>query len=232
MRGANLKLSSVATDVLGASGRLREKMPQLAKALKGVVGQHHRFMLRKQLQRLSDTEDDISDLDEEIARRLEPHQQLLEAADTIPGIGRRTAEVVLAEIGSEVDRFPTPRHLASRAGLCPGNNQSAGKRKRSPTNKGNATLKSALVESAKSAARTKTCLGAQYRRLSRRIGANKAAVAVAHSIIIILHTVIRTKERFVDLESNYFDHQDKEAIARRAVRQLERLGRQVTLDAA
>ena len=255
LEGANIKLSSVATDVLGASGRqmlwaiaegeddpdalaqmakgrLRDKIPQLTKALRGVLGPHQRFMLGKLLRRIGNTDADIGDLDAEIARRLRPHQELQEAVDTIPGVGRRTAETILAEIGTDVERFPTPKHLASWAGLCPGNNQSADKRKRSPTRKGNATLKSALVESARSAARTNTYLGAQYRRLSRRIGANKAAVAVAHSIVVILHTIIRTGERFVDLGANYFDNRDKESITRRAVRQLERLGHQVTLEAA
>ena len=252
LEGANIKLGSVASDVLGASGRmmltaiaegeedpevladmakgrLREKLEELREALQGVVGSHQRFMLRTQLRRLSSLDKEVELLDAEVAQRVRPHEDVLQAVDTIPGVGRRTAETIVAEMGTDMDRFATPGHLASWAGVSPGNNRSADRSKRSPTKKGNNSLKSALVESARSAARTKTYLGAQYRRLARRIGANRAAMAVAHSIVVILHSIIRTKKPFVDLGHNYFEERDKAAVTRRAVRQLERLGHKVTL---
>ena len=255
LEGANIKLGSVASDVLGVSGRmmltalaegeedpevladmakgrLREKLEELREALQGVVGSHQRFMLRTQLRRLSALDKEVELLDTEVARRVRPHEDVLQAVDTIPGVGRRTAETIVAEMGTDMDRFPTSGHLASWAGVSPGNNRSADRSKRSPTKKGNSSLKSALVESARAAARTKTYLGAQYRRLARRIGANRAAMAVAHSIVVILHSIIRTKKPFVDLGHNYFEERDKAAVTRRAVRQLERLGHKVTLIAA
>ena len=255
LEGANIKLGSVASDVLGASGRmlltaiaegeedpevladmakgrLREKLEELREALQGVVGSHQRFMLRTQLRRLSSLDMEVELLDAEVAQRVRPHEDVLQAVDTIPGVGRRTAETIVAEMGTDMDRFATPGHLASWAGVSPGNNRSADRSKRSPTKKGNNSLKSALVESARSAARTKTYLGAQYHRLARRIGANRAAMAVAHSIVVILHSIIRTKKPFVDLGHNYFEERDKTAVTRRAVRQLERLGHKVTLIAA
>ena len=255
LEGANIKLGSVASDVLGASGRmmlaaiaegeedakvladmakgrLREKLEELEEALQGVVGSHQRFMLRTQLRRLNSLDMEVELLDTEVARRVRPHEDVLRAVDTIPGVGRRTAETIVAEMGTDMDRFATPGHLASWAGVSPGNNRSADRSKRSPTKKGNNSLKSALVESARAAARTKTYLGAQYHRLARRIGANRAAMAVAHSIAVILHSIIRTKKPFVDLGHNYFEERDKVAVTRRAVRQLERLGHKVTLIAA
>ena len=255
LEGANIKLGSVASDVLGASGRnmlsaiaegeddpkvlaemakgrLREKLDALEEALEGVVGSHQRLMLSAQLRHLSYLDGEIQRLDEEVGRRVGPHKDVLDAIDSIPGVGRRTAETIVAEIGADVDNFPTSGQLASWAGVSPGNNQSGGKSKRSPVKKGNTSLQSALVEAARAAARTRTYLGAQYHRLARRIGANRAAMAVAHSIAVILHSIIRTKKPYVDLGHDYFDKRDKEAITRRAVRQLERLGHQVTLKAA
>ena len=255
LEGANIKLGSVASDVLGASGRmmlaalaegeddpaaladmakgrLREKLDALEEALEGVMGPHQRLMLGAQLRHLSYLDMEIQKLDAEVERRVGPDKDVLEAVDSIPGVGRRTAETIVAEIGADVDRFETPGHLASWAGVSPGNNRSAGKSKRSPVKRGNASLQSALVEAAKAASRTKTYLGAQYHRLARRIGANRAAMAVAHSIAVILHHIIRTRKPYVDLGHNYFEKRDRDAIARRAVRQLERLGHQVTLKAA
>ena len=255
LEGANIKLSSVASDVLGASGRmmltalaegeedpgvlanmakgrLREKLDALEEALEGVMGPHQRLMLGAQLRHLSYLDMEIQRLDDEVSRRVGPHNDVLEAIDSIPGVGRRTAETIVAEIGTDIDRFATAGRLASWAGVSPGNNQSAGKNKRSPVKRGNSSLQSALVEAARAAARTKTYLGAQYHRLARRIGANKAAMAVAHSIAVILHSVIKTRQPFVDLGHDYFEKRDRDAITRRAVRQLERLGHKVALQAA
>ena len=253
LEGANIKLASVATDVLGVSGRamlaalaageedpevlaglakgrLREKTGELEQALRGLMRHHQRFMLTGQLRHLGFLDTEIEGLDQEVARRVHPFEETVAAVDTIPGVGRRTAEVIVAEIGTDMERFPTPGRLASWAGVCPGNKQSGEKRKPSPTRKGNNWLKPALVEAAKSARQTKTYLGAQYHRLARRIGANRAAMAVAHSIIVILHHVIKTGQGFVDLGHPYFEERDRAAITRQAVRRLERLGHKVTLE--
>ena len=255
LEGANIKLASVATDVLGVSGRamlkamsqgeedpealaelargrLREKRDELEKALRGLMGPHQRFMLTIQLDHLNHLDGQIGTLDLEVAQRVDPFEKTLVAVNTIPGIGRRTAQIIVAEMGTDMEQFPTPGHLSSWAGVCPGNNRSGERSKRSPTRKGNNWLKPALVEAAKSAGRTKTYLGAQYRRLARRIGANRAAMAVAHSIAVILHHVIQKGQPFVDLGHQYFEERDEAAITRRAVGQLERLGHKVTLDPA
>ena len=253
LEGANIKLGSVATDLLGVSGRamlkamsqgeddpkrltelargrLREKQDALEKALQGLMGSHQRFMLRVQLSHLSHLDGQIETLNQEVARWLDPFEATVAALDTIPGVGRSTAQVILAEMGADMEQFPSGGHLASWAGVCPGNNRSADKRKRSPTRKGNNWLKPVLVEAARAAARTKTYLGAQYHRLARRIGANRAAMAVAHSIALILYKVIKTGEPFTDLGHRYFEERDQAAIARRSVRQLQRLGYQVTIE--
>ncbi len=253
LEGGNVKLGSVATDLLGVSGRamlkamsqgeddpkrltelargrLREKQDALEKALQGLMGSHQRFMLRVQLSHLSHLDGQIETLNQEVARRLDPFEATVAALDTIPGVGRSTAQVILAEMGADMEQFPSGGHLASWAGVCPGNNRSADKRKRSPTRKGNNWLKPVLVEAARAAARTKTYLGAQYHRLARRIGANRAAMAVAHSIALILYKVIKTGEPFTDLGHRYFEERDQAAIARRSVRQLQRLGYQVTIE--
>ena len=255
LEGANIKLSSVATDVLGVSGRamlaalaageedperlaqlakgrLREKRAELEQALRGLVGHHQRYLLTRQLAHLEFLSQEVDQLDQEVARRVDPFEETVQAVDTIPGIGRRTAEIIVAEMGTDMEQFPSAGHLSSWAGVCPGNNRSADKRKRSPTRKGNNWLKTALVEAAKSAGRTKTYLGAQYQRLSRRIGASRAAVAVAHTIAVILYKVIKTGEHFVDLGHRYFEERDRAAITRQAVRRLERLGHRVTLETA
>ena len=215
-----------------ARGQLRKKREELQEALRGLVQFHQRFMLASQLRHLEYLEAEVERLDEEVARRVAPFEDMVAAVDTIPGVGRRTAEVIAAEIGVNPAPFLTPGHLASWAGVCPSNKQSGEKRQRGPTRKGNGWLKPALVEAARSAGRTKTCLGAQYRRLSRRIGANRAAMAVAHSIAVIIHHIIKKGQTFVDLGHNYFQERDREAITRRAVRRLETLGHKVTLEPA
>jgi transposase len=153
--------------------------------------------------------------------------------DTIPGIGPWQAEVILAEIGLDMTRFATAAHLASWAGVAPGNNESAGKRRPGKTRHGNPALCKTLVQAAHAAARTKnTYLAAQYRRLAARRGANRAAVAVAHSILVIAHHLLTRREPYQDLGGNYFDERKRDSVTHRLVRRLEKLGHHVTLDAA
>lgn len=254
LEGANVKLATVATDVLGVSGRqmlealvagttdpqalaalakgkLRRKQAALEQALAGLVGAHQRVVLREQLGHIDDLDARIARLSAELEARLRPFAAALAALDTIPGVGRRTAEVILAELGANLARFPSAAHLASWAGLCPGNHESAGKRHSGRTRKGNPWLRDALVEAAWAAARTKnTYLRAQYHRLAARRGAKRALVAVAHTLLVIVYHVLTTGEVYRDLGADYFDQRHKDALARRLVRRLSTLGYTVALE--
>jgi transposase len=254
LEGANIKLASVATDILGKSGRdilealvagttdaaalaqlargrLREKIPQLEQALAGQFGAHHRFLIAQQLAHIDFLDASLERVSAEIGDRLRPFEPQMERLQTIPGVGRRTAEVLVAEIGTDLSRFPSARHLASWAGLCPGNDESAGKRRSGRTRKGSPWLRTALVEAARAAARTKGAyLAAQYRRLAARRGAKRAAVAVAHSLLNIVYVLLTGQLDYHDLGSHYFDERDRQAGERRLVRRLEALGYNVSLE--
>ena len=257
LEGANIKLASVATDILGKSsrdllrdmlealvrgasdgtdlaqlarGRLREKIPQLEQALAGQFGAHHRFLIAQQLAHIDFLDAALERVSAEIGERLRPFESKLERVQTIPGVGRRTAEILVAEIGTDLTRFPSVRHLASWAGLCPGNDESAGKRRSGRTRQGSPWLRTALVEAAQAAARTKdTYLAAQYRRLAARRGAKRAALAVAHSILGMVYVLLTRQEGYHDLGGQYFDERDRQAVERRLVRRLEALGYNVSL---
>jgi transposase len=256
LEGANIKLASVATDILGKSGReilaalvagqtdgaelaqlahgrLREKLPQLERALAGRVGAHQRFLVAEQVAHIDFLEAAITRVSAEIVERLRPDEETLARLDTIPGVGRAVAEALLAEVGTDMTRFPSAKHLASWAGLCPGNHESAGKRRGGATRKGSPWLRACLVQAAHAAARTKgTYLAAQYRRLAARRGRAKAAVAVAHSILIIVYHVLTEGTVYCDLGANYFDERDRQAVERRLVHRLEGLGYTVSLTPA
>ncbi len=254
LEGANIKLASVATDILGASGRqmlealvadsadaaalaelaqgrLREKLPELARALAGRFGAHQQFMVAEQLAHIDYLDEAIERVSAEIGERLRPFAAAVERLDAIPGVGRRTAEILAAEIGTDMSRFPTAAHLASWAGLCPGNHESAGKRHSGRTRKGNRWLRAALVEAAQAASRTRNSyLAAQYRRLAARRGRKRAAVAVGHTILIIAYALLQRPDPYQDLGPHYFDERDRHAVERRCVRRLEALGFKVTLE--
>jgi transposase len=255
LEGANIKLGDVASDILGLSarqmleglvtgtdptilaqfarGRLREKIPQLERALAGHFAAHQRFLLAAQLAHIDYLDELIEQLSAEVAQRLAPFAPLIERLDAIPGIARRTAEIVLAEIGTDVHRFPTAAHLASWAGMCPGQHESAGKQTSGKTRKGSPWLRSALVEAATAAAKSKrSYLASQYSRLARRRGAKKAAVAVGHSILVIIWHLLEHDCPYVDLGSTYFDQRDHSHVKRHLVQRLEQLGYAVTLSRA
>lgn len=256
LEGANIKLSSVVTDIMGKSSRaiieaiingeedtvvlselaqkrLKNKKEELKKALKGLIGPHQRLMLKTQLAHIDFLDEQIGLLDEEIKRRMLPFEEDLERLDTIPGVGRRTAEHIIAEIGTNMDQFPSAAQLCSWAGVAPGNNESAGKRKSGRTRKGNEKLRSVLVEAARAAAHTKdTYLSAQYHRIAARRGANRAAVAVAHSILTIVYYLLKRKERYNELGVNYYKERKKEAIVKQSIKKLESLGLKVIVENA
>jgi transposase len=256
LESANIKLASVVSDIQGVSahamleqlangetnpdilaslakGRLRHKRQELEQALTGRVQDHHRFLIAELLAHIDSLEDSIQRLDLEIGDRFRPFEQDLQLADTVPGVNQRTAEVVLAEIGTDLSRFPSDAHLSSWSAMCPGHHESAGKRRSGKVRRGNRWLRQALVEAAHGAAHTKdTYLAAQYRRLAARRGAKKAEFALAHTILVILYHVLKRKQPYQDLGPNYFDERDKIAVQRRLVKRLERLGFTVQLQSA
>lgn len=254
LEDANIKLSSVVSDVQGVSSRLmlealiadnmdaaamaelakgtlRKKIPELVEALSGFVRDHHRFMLHEILTHLDELNVRIQTLSEQIAQMVAPHQELIDRLTAIPGVGQRTVEVLLAEVGPSVENWPTDRHLASWACLCPGNNESGGKRRSGKRRKGQTWLVSALVEAAWAASRTReTYLAARFHRLRARRGAKRAAIAVAHSILTIVYHLINDPERtFTEFGGDFFLKKNKEREERRAVKVLETLGFNVSL---
>lgn len=254
LEGANIKLAVVTKDMMGVSaremlqalvagqdgsatmaelarGRLRAKIPQLEQALTGQMGAHQRFLLAEQLAHIDFLDEQIDRVSAEIAERLHPFDQAITLLDTIPGVARRGAEVLVAEIGVEMQRFPTAAHLASWAGMAPGNNESAGKRRSGKTRKGSPWLRELLVEAAHAAGHTKdTYLGAQYRRLVGRKGRKRAAIAVGHSILIIAYHLLLLQEPYQDLGVDYFERRNRQTQERRLFRQAAALGFTVTRD--
>jgi transposase len=214
-----------------AKGRLREKQDELEKSLKGLVGSHQRMVIACQLEHLVFLEEQINKLDKEIADRMGPLQSQIDAADSIPGIDVRTAQDILGEMGTDMNQFPDASHLASWAGVSPGNNRSAGKRRSGRTLRGNRWLKAALVLAARAAVRGKgNYLNSQYHRLAARRGDKKAILAVAHSILVMLYTILKKGQEYQELGSDYFDKRNSNATVRRAVQRIEQLGFKVTLE--
>ena len=256
LEGANIKLAAVASSIVGKSaremldalvagasdpaalaqlarGRLREKLPQLEQALQGHFAAHQRFLVAQQLAHLDYLDEAIERLSAEIGERLRPFEATLTQLETIPGVGRRAAEIIIAEMGTEISRFPSAAHLAAWAGMAPGNNESAGKRRSGKTRKGNPHLRTLLVETGQAAGRTKgTYLAAQYRRLAARRGQRRAAVAVGHTILGIIYYLLKRGTTYQELGGDYFDERDRQGVERRLVRRLEALGNKVTLEPA
>jgi transposase len=255
LEGANIKLSSVVSNTMGVSGRamlealvagtataeemarlatarLEATPEQLEAALEGRMGEHQRMLLRLQLRHVTQLDEAIEQVSAQVEERLGPCESQLVRLDTIPGVSRRGAQEIVAAIGVDMARFPTHRHLASWAKLCPGTNESAGKRGSASTGKGNPYLREALMEAAWAAGRTKnTYLAAQFHRLKTRRGAKRAVVAVAHSILVIAYHILKEDGTvYTDLGPNYFDQRSKEATTKRTVKRLERLGYKVTLE--
>jgi transposase len=257
MQDTGIKLDCVASDLLGKSGRamldalvagttdpavladlargqLRKKLPALQEALEGRFGAEHRLVVGRILAHIDFLDESIEQLSAEIEAQLGPFgRQQVELLCTIPGVQRRTAEVIIAETGGDMTKFATAKQLASWAGVCPGNDESAGKRRSGKTTKGSKWLRGTLIEAAKAAGRTKdTYLAAQYARLRVRRGANRATIAVAHSIMVAVWHMLQTGETYTDPGGDYFQRRDPERQTRRLIAQLERLGHVVTLQQA
>jgi transposase len=249
LEDAGIKLSTVATDILGVSGRamlealiegerdvhvlaqmakarMRPKIPALVEALTGNFGEHHAFLCRLHLNRIDQLKAAINELSARIEEQMRPFAHQLELLETIPGIGRITAEVVIAETGADMTRFRTAGHLASWAGVCPGHHESAGKSKSGRTRHGNRWLGAALGTAAMAASRTRdrTFLGARYMRLVPRLGKKKALVAVEHSLLTAVWHMLTHDTAYHDLGGDYFAKHDPERALRRITRQANALG--------
>jgi transposase len=253
LEAANIKLAAVLSDVTGLSGqrildaltqgqtdpeqlvdlahwRAQKKRAALEQAVVGRLDGALRFVVQQQLAHLRSLDAQIAACDAEVAERMHPFAPDLARLRTIPGVGPRTAEVILAEVGPDVGRFRTHRHLAAWAGMCPGNKASGGKRRAARTRKGSPWLRAALAEAAWAASHCRRgYLPAQFRRLAARRGKKRAIVAVGHSILVVVYHVLARGTTFEDLGGLYFDERDREAVRRRAVRRLEGLGFDVEL---
>jgi len=254
LEGANIKLGSVVSDIGGVSsrrmlealidgkddvnalaamahGKLKSKEGELKRALKGLMGSHQRMILAAMLRHVDFLGEEIERLDNEIRERMRPFEEQVKRLDAITGVGERSAQTIIGEIGTDMSVFPTAGHLASWAGMCPGNNESAGKKKSSRTRKGNKTLRSTLAECAKAAGRSKnTYLSAQYKRIAARRGRNRAAVAVGHSILEIAYHLLKHKTDYKDLGPDFFEKRKKKTLVNRYVKRLESLGLTVKIE--
>lgn len=253
---ANIRLAQVASNALGVSGRamlrelskgeedpvklaslargaLRSKETQLRRAMRGKLTRSQQFVLRELLDQYEQLQAAIARVSEEINAQIEENRdpffkEATRLLRTIPGVGDRVAEVIVSEIGTDMSRFPTHKHLSSWAGMCPGNNESAGKRKSGKTTKGSNYLRAALTQGAWAASHTKaTYLAAQYKRLAPRRGKQKSLVAVGHTILVIAYHILKNQVSYVELGGNYFDRQNVALQQARYIKKLESLGLQV-----
>lgn len=252
LEDANLKLASVVSDIMGmtgqailtalvagqddpehlahlARGSLIKKHEQLKAALQGKLTPHHRVLLEELLRLITTLDRSIARLDREIAERLRPLDALIARLDAVTGLGRRSIEVLLGELGWDMSRFPDAAHAASWIGISPGHDESAGKRRSGRICQGNRWAKAVLIQAGHAAGHTQTYLGEQYRRISARRGTKRAAVAVGHSILVIFYHMVKTGESYQEKGADYFLTSNKEQIQQRLVRQLERLGNTVVL---
>jgi transposase len=254
LESANIKLACVATNVLGVSGRaildaliqgqddaaflaelargrMRSKRADLERALTGYVREHHRFLLCELLCQIDSLDETIARFDEQIGRWLAPFAESVALLDTIPGIAQEAAETIVAELGQDMARFPTARHLAAWAGVAPGNHESAGKRLSSRIRSGNRTLRATLTQAAHAAARSKdTYLSSLFHRLASRRGKKRAIMAVAHSMVVAIYYMLSRRQPYQELGPGYLDQLKPEAVKRRLIGRLEGLGYTVMVE--
>jgi transposase len=253
LEDTGIKLDCVATDLLGKSGRamldalvsgttdpnvlaelargqLRKKLPALRQALEGRFDSEHALVVGQILAHIDFLDESIDRLSAAIEEQIAPFAAAVELLCTIPGVQRRAAEVIIAETGGDMTAFASAGHLASWAGVCPGNDESAGKRRSGRTRKGSKWLRGTLIEAARAAARTRdTYLAAQYQRVRARRGANRASLAVAHSLLTAVWHMLQTGQTYTDPGGDYYTRRDPQPTTRRLIAQLERLGHTVTL---
>ena len=253
LEDANIKLSSVVSDINGISaqdmiyhlikevmspkemaelarGRLRKKITELEKALEGYLREHHRLIIRVSIQMIASYDNAIDKLDHEIDQRMEPYREESERLQSIPGLKKKTAESIVAEIGVDMSPFLSDAHLSSWAGLSPGNNESAGKRRSGKSTPGNRWLKGSLTEAAWAASKSKgTYLKARYHRLASRRGKKRACLAIGHTILIMAYHIIKEQCTYSELGADYFDRLNKEKVVMRLVSRIQSLGYELYL---
>jgi transposase len=255
LESTNIKLGNVVSDLTGVSatemlqalvagqtdaavlaelgrGQLKHKKPQLQAALRGELRPHHKLIISQLLADLSWCEEQVAEVSAEIAARLKEQNELMDRLDEIPGVNQRIAEIILAEVGSDVKRFPTAQHLISWAGLCPGNNESAGRRKSSRIRPGNRSLRRGLIEAAQAGRRKKgSYLSALFGRLAGKRGKKRALIAVGRTILQAAYHLIERGGRYADLGADYYDRRNPADLARRLAKRIEKLGYAVSLQA-
>jgi transposase len=253
LESTNIKLANVVSDITGVSasemlqgllagqtdpavlaemarGRMKDKKGLLQKALEGKVETHHHLIMSQLLVDIASYEEQVSEVGVMIAQRLADQQELLDRLDEIPGVNQRVAQVIAAEVGTDVKRFPTDKHLISWAGICPGNNQSGSKRRSCRIKPGNKSLRAAIIEAANAAGKKKECyLSAMYRRLTARRGKKRALIAVARTILQSSYFMMQRGTRYKDLGADYYDRRDPEGLAKRLAKRIEKLGFTVAL---
>jgi transposase len=256
LEDANIKLASVASHVLGQSGRtmlqamvhgildpaklaemakakLRNKIPELRLAFEGRFEERHRFQMQELLDQMHFLDDKVAEFAQQIEQRSQPWDEQIQRLMTIPGVDRITASSLIAEIGSDMDQFPTAQHLASWAGICPGNKESAGKHYSGKTRKGSRWLRRVLCQAAWAASHTRnTYLAAQFRRIAAKRGKQRGIVAIGHSILIAAYYILKRNEDYREAGGNYFEQVNPAALQHYLVKRLERLGHKVTLQPA
>jgi transposase len=256
LENCNIKLASVASNVLGASGRdmlqalgegldnpgalanmargkLRDKLPELEEALRGVMSESQRWLLREQMRKVTELDEAIGRLDAKVAELCLPFAGVLALLDQIPGVNQRVAQVIVAEVGLDMGRFKSAAQLASWAGMCPGNHQSAGKQKSGKVRPGNRWLRQALVEAAWASSHTKgTSLSATYHRIKARRGGKRACLAAGHRILRMAHALLSRPRPFVEEGLDYYRVPDKDRVKERLVRRLQNMGYAVTVSVA
>jgi len=249
---AGSKLSTVLSDIMGLSGRaildalcegendpeclasrvhrsVHATREQLVNALTAEVREHHRFLLRELLGLIDAQDRSITHLEEEIERHLRPFEEQVERCEKITGVSQHVLHVLMAEVGTDLQRFPDSEHLSSWAGVCPGHKESAGKRLSGRSRQGNRYVRAALVQAAHGVRRSRSYLGERYRRLKKRRGSKRAALAVGHSILVIYYQMIKTGQQYQEKGEAFFERKDHGKVERQLVRRLERMGYQVTL---